>query len=57
MINYPIPISQQINNYYNVIEEIKKLEKKIKILEEKINRIEVEKKNNYLKKDVTYYMI
>jgi len=57
MINYPIPISQQINNYYNVIEEIKKLEKKIKILEEKINRIEVEKKNNYLKKDDTYYMI
>ena len=49
MINYPIPISQNINNYYSVIEMIKKLE-------EKINRIE-EEKNNYLKKDDNYYMI
>ena len=42
MINYPIPISQNINNYYSVIEMIKKLEEKIKYLEEKINRIEEE---------------
>ena len=46
MINYPIPISQQINDYYNIIEEIKKLEKKNKILKEKINKIEEEKKKN-----------
>ncbi len=57
MINYPIPISQQINNYYELIKEIKTLEEKIKILEEKINRIEEEKKNKYLKKDDNYYMI
>ena len=57
MINYPMPISQQINNYYELIKEIKTLEEKIKILEEKINRIEEEKKNKYLKKDDNYYMI
>ena len=57
MINYPIPISQQISNYNKVIEEIKKLNAKVKILEEKINRIETEKKNKYLKKDDNYYMI
>lgn len=57
MINYPIPISQQISNYNKVIEEIKNLNAKVKILEEKINRIETEKKNKYLKKDDNYYMI
>ena len=57
MINYPIPISQQINNYYELIKEIKTLEEKKKILQEKINRIEEEKKNKYLKKDDNYYMI
>ena len=57
MINYPIPISQQINNYYNIIEEIKTLSAKVKILEERINKIETEKKNKYLKKDDYYYMI
>ena len=57
MINYPIPISQQINNYYNIIEEIKTLSAKVKILEERINKIETEKKNKYLKKDDNYYMI
>ena len=57
MINYPIPISQQISNYNKVIEEIKNLNAKVKILEEKINRIETEKKNKYLNKDDNYYMI
>ena len=57
MINYPMPISQQINNYYNIIEEIKTLSAKVKILEERINKIETEKKNKYLKKDDNYYMI
>ena len=57
MINYPIPISQQISNYNKVIEEIKNLNAKVKILEEKINRIEIENKNKYLKKDDNYYMI
>ena len=56
MMNYPLPISPQINNY-NIIEKINILNEKIKILEEKIKIIENEKKNNYLKKDDNYYMI
>ena len=42
MINYPMPIFQQINNYYEIIKQLKILE---------------EKKNKYLKKDDNYYMI
>lgn len=55
MNNFPIPFPPiNTNNYFfNIIEEINKLNERITKLEEKINKEE----KNYLKKDDNYYMI
>ena len=55
MNNFPIPFPPlNTNNYFfNIIEEINKLNERITKLEEKINKEE----KDYLKKDDNYYMI
>ncbi len=56
MNNFPIPfppINTNNNYFFNVIEEINKLNERITKLEEKINKEE----KDYLKKDDNYYMI
>lgn len=55
MNNFPLPFPPiNTNNYFfNVIEEINKLNERITKLEEKINKEE----KDYLKKDDNYYMI
>ena len=55
MNNFPIPFPPiNTNNYFfNIIEEINKLNERITKLEEIINKEE----KNYLKKDDNYYMI
>lgn len=55
MNNFPIPFPPiNTNNYFfNIIEEINKLNERITKLEEKLNKEE----KNYLKKDDNYYMI
>ena len=50
---YPIP-----NNYHQVIiEELKKINTNLQILERKISEQDKKKENNYLEKDDNYYMI
>ena len=55
MNNFPLPFPPiNTNNYFfNIIEEINKLNERITKLEEIINKEE----KNYLKKDDNYYMI
>ena len=54
MNNFPIPFPPINNNYFfNIIEEINKLNERITKLEEKLNKEE----KNYLKKDDNHYMI
>ena len=55
MNNFPIPFPPlNTNNYFfNIIEEINKLNARITKLEEKLNKEE----KDYLKKDDNYYMI
>ena len=55
MNNFPIPFPPiNTNNYFfNIVEEINKLNERITKLEEKINNTE----KDYLKKDDNYYMI
>ena len=55
MNNFPLPFPPiNTNNYFfNIIEEINKLNERITKLEEKLNKEE----KNYLKKDDNYYMI
>lgn len=55
MNNFPLPFPPiNTNNYFfNIIEEINKLNERITKLEEIINKDE----KNYLKKDDNYYMI
>lgn len=55
MNNFPIPFPPiNTNNYFfNIIEEINKLNERITKLEEKLNKEE----KDYLKKDDNYYMI
>lgn len=57
MNNYPIPLIP-INNNYNLLNEIAALKDEIKKLNDRITKIENEKKNEYLKEDNNnYYMI
>lgn len=55
MNNFPIPFPPiNTNNYFfNIIEEINKLNERITKLEEKLNK----EQKDYLKKDDNYYMI
>ncbi len=55
MNNFPMPFPPiNTNNYFfNIVEEINKLNERITKLEEKINKEE----KDYLKKDDNYYMI
>ena len=55
MNNFPLPFPPiNTNNYFfNIVEEINKLNERITKLEEKINKEE----KDYLKKDDNYYMI
>lgn len=55
MNNFPLPFPPiNTNNYFfNILEEINKLNERITKLEEIINKEE----KNYLKKDDNYYMI
>ena len=57
MNNFPLPFPPiNTNNYFfNIIEEINKLNERITKLEERINNLE--NKKDYLKKDDSYYMI
>lgn len=54
MNNFPFPIAMQS---YNINYEIQELKEKLKLLEEKINKIENQKQESYLKKDDNYHMI
>ena len=57
MINgFPIPFPPTNNNFF-FQEELNEIRKKIKELENKIQKIEAEKNNDYLKNDDNYYMI
>ncbi|MBR3145965.1 MAG: hypothetical protein IKF47_01750 [Bacilli bacterium] len=55
MNNFPIPFPPINNNnyFFNIIEEINKLNERITKLEEKLNK----EQKDYLKKDDNYYMI
>lgn len=55
MNNFPIPFPPiNTNNYFfNIVEELNKLNERITKLEEKLNKEE----KDYLKKDDNYYMI
>ncbi len=55
MNNFPMPFPPiNTNNYFfNIVEEINKLNERITKLEEKLNKEE----KDYLKKDDNYYMI
>ena len=55
MNNFVFPYPPNINNYY--LEELKRLNERISILEEKIKTLENKNINNYLKKDDNYYML
>jgi len=50
---FQVPIINQ-NDYYYILNELNKLKRKIKYLEDQINK---SNENNYLKKDDNYYMI
>lgn len=57
MNNFPYLIPISPSQTCNYIYEIQSLKEKIKILEERINKIENQKQDNYLKKDDNYHMI
>ena len=59
MNNFPFQIPPYLtnNSFYNIIEELNQLKKRIDLLEEKMKKKGNEKEYNYLKKDDNYYMI
>ena len=59
MNNFQFPFLPMGNNIniYNLDNELNKIKEDIKIIKEKINKLEKEKENTYLKKDDNYYMI
>lgn len=56
-MNYPYFPTPPIYPNINIIEEIEKLKLEIKHLNERINRLENKKSNDYLQNDDNFYMV
>ena len=56
MNNFPIPYFP-INNIDNLIREINNIKEEVYKINQRLDKIENEKNNKYLKKDDNYYMI
>ena len=50
---FPFPI----DNNYQIIQELNRINEKIKLLEVKISKLEKNNNKDYLEKDDNYYMI
>ena len=59
MNNFPFPIPPINNNnyFFNIIDKINNIKKRLDILEQKINYPDKHEEKNYLKKDDNYHVI